>query len=158
MLAKIAEKLDDWVLERNLEAREEGIPLLRTCRIRVLGQMALLEGGEALPLAFTNDVDVYADYEGAVEAEFRRLLEQEGKQLDPQGNEIWMPRETEYSNLFVGRYVTMQVADVDAVLLSKALKAPAKNRTLIVEYLARGASKRFLEMAKKYKLELEQFL
>jgi hypothetical protein len=69
-----------------------------------------------------------------------------------------MPKETRYSALYSGRFVELSVADSDAVLLSKALKAPVKNRQILVEYLARGASDRFLEMAKKYRLNLEQFL
>ena len=52
----------------------------------------------------------------------------------------------------------MQVADIDAVLLSKALKAPLKNRALIVEYVAAGASERFYALAARYGLDLEQFL
>ena len=47
---------------------------------------------------------------------------------------------------------------MEAVLVSKALKAPAKNRSLLTEYLAKGASQRFLDMAKKYGVDLEQFL
>jgi hypothetical protein len=158
MLSKIAQKLDSWIVAQNLEARREGFPLLRPCRIRVLGQMALLEARAPLPVTVTNDVDVYADYEYAIEREFRRLLEQEGKSLDPSGHEVWMPRETRYSTLFRGQYVTLQIADLESVLLSKALKAPIKNRTLLTEYLARGANERFLAMAEKYKLDLEQFL
>ncbi len=158
MIEKVAEKLDEWMVARNLEARAEGVLQLRPCCIRVLGQMALLEGGALLTLALTNDVDVYADYEYAVQCEFRRLLAREGKQLDPLGDEIWMPRETEYTDLYRGRYVTLLVADADSVLLSKALKAPLKNRALLVEYLARGASERFLKMAEKYAVDLEQFL
>lgn len=158
MLTKIAVTLDSWVFERNLEAQAEGFPLLEPCRIRVLGQMALLENDVSLPLTLTNDVDVYADYEYAVETEFRSLLARQGKDLDPLGHEIWMPCETEYRDLFAGQYVTLQVADVESVLLSKALKAPKKNRTLIVEYLAKGANERFFKLAKKYRLDLEQFL
>lgn len=116
------------------------------------------EAKAPLQLNVTNDVDVYADYEHAIEVEFRRLLAAQGKELDPVGHEIWMPRETRYRDLFVGKYVTLQVADIDSVLLSKALKAPHKNRTLIVEYLAGGPSERFLQMAKRYGVDLEQFL
>ena len=158
MIKKVAEKLDEWMVAKNLEARAEGFLQLRPCRIRILGQMALLEGGASLTLALTNDVDVYADYDYEVQCEFRRLLAQEGKELDPLGEEIWMPRETEYADLYRGRYVTLQVADADSVLLSKALKAPGKNRALLVEYLARGASERFLKLVDKYAVDLEQFL
>ena len=131
---------------------------ISTCRIRLLGQAALLEAGTPLTLAATNDVDAYADYEFAVEAEFRRLLQAEGKDLDTPGHEIGMPKETEYSVIYSGRYVELSVADSDAVLVSEGLKAPAKNRLILVEYLARGPSDRFVKLAKKYRLNLEQFV
>lgn len=158
MLAAVAARLDAWAVTRNVEARSEGLQALRPCRIRLLGQMALLESKTNLELNLTNDVDVYADYEHVVEVELRRLLREVGLDLDPSGHEAWMPKETVYTNLFVGELVTLQVADPDAVLLSKALKAPRKNRALIVEFLAAGASARFLSLAKKYRLDLEQFL
>jgi hypothetical protein len=158
MLLEIAEKLDDWVAAQNAEARLNGWAQRRACTIKVLGQVALMEKGVNLTLAATKDVDVYADYDSAVQKEFARLLMAEGHVLDPVGHEIWMPRETRYGKLYEGRFVKMFLADPEFVLLSKALKAPAKNRTLIVEYLAAGASDRFLELADKYHLKLEQFL
>lgn len=69
-----------------------------------------------------------------------------------------MPPETIYEPLFSGRFVTVLVADTDCVLLSKGLKAPRKNQPLLTEYLAQGASPRFLALAQKYHLNLEQFL
>lgn len=80
-----------------------------------------------------------------------------GRELDPVGHEV-MPPETRYTDFFRGRFVRVLLADPEAILLSKALKAPARNRQLIVEYLALGASDRFLELAQKYRLDLEQFL
>jgi hypothetical protein len=158
MLKEVCAKLDAWVIAQNLEARETGLPTHRPCSIRLLGQMALLESKTPLQLNLTNDVDVYANYEHAVEVEFRRLLAAHGKHLDPAGHEIWMPRETRYTVLFAGEYVSLQVADSDAVLLSKALKAPAKNRALIVQYLAAGVSERFSMLAQRYDLDLEAFV
>ena len=55
-------------------------------------------------------------------------------------------------------FVSLLVADVEAVLLWKALKASRKNRPLLTEYLARGPSLRFLTLADRYALDLEQFL
>jgi hypothetical protein len=158
MLREIAEKLDDWMAVQNAEARLGGWVQLRPCTIKLLGQVALMELGLKVTLAATKDVDVYADYGAAVEDEFGRLLRAAGHDLDPVGHEIWMPRETRYGKLYDGRFVKMLVADPEAILLSKALKAPAKNHALIVEYLATGASDRFLELADKYHLDLEQFL
>lgn len=158
MLRQVAMRLDAWVTARNLEARAEGLLPFRACRIRVVGQQALLEARCGLELNLTNDLDVHADYEHAVEVEFRRLLREVGLELDPVGHAAWMPRETRYSTLLEGEWVTMQLADADAVLLSKARKAPEKNRALIVEFLAKGASERFLALAKRYDLDLERFL
>lgn len=158
MLRDVAEKLDDWVAARNREAFEEGLPSIPLSTIKVLGQTALLESGVALTLAATYDVDTYADYPHAVEKEFARLLGTVGRELDPVGHEVWMPPETRYIDFYRGRFVRVLLADPEAILLSKALKAPLKNRQLIVEYLALGASDRFLELAKKYQLDLEQFL
>lgn len=158
MLRDVATQLDDFVLARNVEARREGLPTLRSCAIKLLGQTALMESQVSLTLAATNDVDVYADYEFVVEQEFRRLLKLRGYELDPLGGEVWMPNETTYSPLFSGRFITLLVADVESILLSKALKAPRKNQPLLTEYLARGASPRFLSLAQKYRLNLEQFV
>src|SRR5689334_13040486 len=142
----------------NAEARSNDWAQLRPCTIRLLGQVALLEAGVKLILAATKDVDVYADYDHAVEMELARLLATAGYELDPVGHEVWMPRETQYIDLFKGRLVQVHLADSEAVLLSKALKAPVKNGPLLVEYLAKGASERFVELARKYRLNLEQFL
>jgi hypothetical protein len=158
VLVEIAERLDAWVVERNIEARAEGLLSLPACTVHLFGQSALLELGVQLKLAVTNDVDVRGDYSSAVEAELRRLLKHAGRELDPIGDEIWMPKETQYKVLFRGQFVTLKVADVDAILISKALKAPRKNRALIVEYLARGATPRFMRLARKYGVDLESFV
>ncbi len=158
VLRQVARQLDDWVAQRNREARAQRLLITRPCKVRVLGQTALMEAGVQLTLAATRDVDVTADYESAVEAEFRRLLQKQGRELDALGHDIWMPKETRYSELYSGRWVTVLLADAESVLLSKAHKAPDKNRSLIVEYLASGASRRFLDLAEKYDVNLEQFL
>jgi hypothetical protein len=158
MLRQLAAQLDAFVLAENAAARREGLLPIRPCVIKLLGQTALLESKVALTLAVTKDVDVFSDYEFAVEREFRRLLALQGLDLDPLGGEVWMPRETVYQALFAGRFVTLLVAEVEAVLVSKGLKAPRKNGPLLTEYLARGASSRFVELARKYQLDLEQFL
>ena len=44
------------------------------------------------------------------------------------------------------------------MLVAKALKAPAKNRVLLTDYLAHGATARFLALARKYHIDLETFL
>lgn len=158
MLIEVAEQLDAFVVARNVEARGEGWLALRPCVIRLLGQTALLEAKVPLTLAATNDVDVYVECDFAIEQEFRRLLAAQGRELDSLGTEIWMPAETQYSRLFTGHFITLLVADAESILISKALKAARKNGPLLTEYLARGASPHFLQLAKKYQVDLDQFL
>jgi hypothetical protein len=150
--------LDQWVARDNVRARAEGTPAHEKCTVRVLGQAALWVADLDLALTATQDLDAYADYDLAVQKELEQLLAKEGKVLDPHGREIWMPRETRYTPLYEGTYVEAFVADPDAVLISKARKAPEKNAALITEYLAKGASERFFELAKKYAIDLERFV
>ena len=158
MLVEIAEELDHWAVAKSAADRRDGLLGMKPCRIRLLGQMALFELGINLPLAATNDVDVHANYEHAMQQEFARLLSAKGKILDPLGNEVWMPKETRYRTLYKGELVRLDLADEESILLSKALKAPRKNGPLITAYLALGPSQRFIRLARAYRLDLEQFL
>lgn len=150
--------LDQWVARENVRARAAETPAHKKCTIRVLGQSALWLAEVDLALTTTRDLDAYADYEWAVQQELERLLSKDGAMLDPHGHEVWMPRETRYNPLYQGRHVEALVADPDAVLISKAARAPEKNRALITEYLAKGASERFFELARKHDVDLEQFV
>lgn len=158
MLKDLAAQLDEWFVEQAREAREEGMASPRPCTIRVHGQMALFERQLELNLVATQDVDVRADFDFAARKEFERLLAGKNLILDPVGHEAWMPAETEYEKFFAGTFVTLRIADEESVLLSKAAKAPEKNGSLLIEYLARGPSKRFMALAAKYNLDLEQFV
>ncbi len=144
--------------EENARRRAEGGPSLKRCEIQVFGQAALLELRVPLTLAATLDVDVRATYEHPVEVRFRELLAEQGRRLDPVAHEAWMPKETRYDAHFDGALVRLLVAEPEAILVSKALKAPQKNRALLTEYLATGATERFLSLAQKYRVNLEQFL
>lgn len=153
VLAEVAEELDRWMIDENLEATQEGLPRFRPCTIRVLGQSALMEAGLPVPLAATRDVDARANYEDPVRRKFAELLAARGYELDPLADEIWMPRETRYTTRFRGKLVHLMLAEPEAVLVSKALKAPAKNHALIAEYLALDPTQRFWELARKYELD-----
>ncbi|MEB2314452.1 MAG: hypothetical protein OZ928_21625 [Polyangiaceae bacterium] len=157
MLSEIALQLDAWVIEQNVAFRAAGTPSYRPCEIRIIGQTALLESGLPLVLVATKDVDARGTYEYGVEAEFRRMLELRGRALDAVAQEAWMPRETRYAALYSGKLVTLLLAEPEAVLVSKALKAPVKNRPLLIDYLASGPSRRFFELVERYAVNLEQF-
>jgi hypothetical protein len=158
MLKDLAAELDEWFIEQAREAVREGMASPRVCTIRVHGQMALLEREVKLNLVATQDLDVSANLTHAARKEFERLLAKRDLVLDPVGHEAWMPEETEYETFFSGKFVTLKVADEECVLLSKAAKAPEKNGALLTEYLANGPSERFVALAAKYHIDLEQFV
>jgi hypothetical protein len=158
VLAEVFEELDEWVCARNVECALEGVLRLQPCEIRVLGQGALFELATGLTLQATSDVDVYANYSHAVEVQFRHLLKARHLALDPLGHEVWMPPETQYDPIYQGRFVTAKVARAEYVLISKAARAPEKNRALLAEYLAKGASPLFLELAERHRVNLEIFV
>ncbi len=120
--------------------------------------MALLELSPPLKLRATDDVDAVVEGEFAVRKQLEALLEGQGMALDRLAHEAWMPSETTYVKAYEGPNVVLEVADVESVLVSKALKAPQKNERLLAEYIANGPSPRFMELADKYDLNLEQFV
>lgn len=158
MIKKIFEKLDRWIGEQNAERVEEGMLSMSACEIKVIGQTALIEAEVSLHVPATMDVDVFANYEDPVRRKFAALLKAKGKELDPVGHEAWMPKETKYEVFFTGKWLKAYLAKPEYVLLSKAMKAPKKNRALIVEYLASEPPAIFFELAKKYNVDLDHFL
>ena len=92
------------------------------------------------------------------ETQFDELLQKRGRHLDSDSEKIWMPPETDYHLFFQGQSVDGFLAHPDDVLISKALKAPDRNRSLIISYLSQGASQKFLKLAQKYHLDLKRFL
>jgi hypothetical protein len=158
MLYEVFQELDQWMAEANRARFEEGTPPYSSCTIRVVGQTALLEANLEIELPATVDVDVFADYQYAVQKKFEQLLAAHNRILDPVGHEAWMPSETEYVTIYGGRLVLGSIAKPEYVLVAKALKAPIKNKTLLVDYLAHGPTKLFLELARRYKVDLGEFV
>ncbi len=144
-MKEIFPQLNRWMAQRSAEDVAEGLPRLRPCSIRVVGQIALILAEVPLTLAATKDVDCSTRCEPSVRKRF-------------EGHEAWMPNETEFEPIFSGRFVTASFAQPDFVLLSKARMSPQKNRVLLTEYLAQGASDRFLRLARKYRVDLEGLL
>ncbi len=158
MLLEVFRELEQWIVTENEERKLTGTPLIGPCTIRILGQTALIEALVQLHLVATQDVDAYLSGDQIIQTEFDRLLKSRGKEFDKDSYLIWMPIETEYSNVFTGRLITGQIAQPEYVLLSKASKAPDKNKILIKEFLSLGATPTFLRLAKKYQLDLRQFV
>ena len=158
MLLNIFQQLDQEIIELNLELQAEGSREILKFFIKIVGQSALLEANTGLVLTSTMDVDAYANFVWLAREKFCDILKKHHLIYDSLSNEIWMPEETKYVHLYKGYVVDGYYAESEYVLLSKVAKAPEKNRNLIVQYIAKGPSKLFLELCKKYKIDLKSIL
>jgi hypothetical protein len=159
VLEEVFADLDGWMLETNADYASQSLPPLRPIMIRIIGQTALLEANVDLPLVATQDVDAVARWsDDAVRHKLSELLEARGKLLDPLAHEAWMPKDTRYIPFFSGRLVTAELAMAEYVLISKARTAPVKNRVLLTDYLAAGPSPLFLQLARRYAIDLDALL
>ena len=158
MLKEVFAKLDHEIAAFNRNCRQEGSAEIPHFFIKVLGQTALIEAKVELTLFATMDVDAYANFQWAAREKFSQVLREYDLVYDGLSQEIWMPKETEYTLVYYSADFDGMVALPEYVLLSKALKAKVKNKNLISEYLGLGASTLFLELCIKYKVDLGYFV
>ncbi len=158
-LLELFAALDAWMARANAGCLAEALSPLRPVTIRIIGQAALFAAELDLPLATTMDVDAIARWpDDRVRTALIELLEKQGKFLDPVAHEAWMPDETQFATLYSGHWVIVEFALPEYVLISKAKKAPVKNRVLLTDYLASGPSSLFLDLARRYDLDLDTLL
>ena len=124
MLKKVLSKLDQWIQNENLDRKKNGGMLISACEIKILGQTALIEAKLDLELAATADVDVYTNMDFIVRKQLDLLLSKFGKFLDPDGDFVWMPKETQYVPYFSGKYIKASLAKPEYILESSP---PASN-------------------------------
>jgi hypothetical protein len=155
MLIDLFAKLDRLIAEENVERRDVGTTEIPRADIRVVGQMALIEAAIDLDLAATQDLDAFLAGDYWIQKRLEQLLAEVGMTFDDTSDLIWMPSETEYIELYAGRFVRASRAKVEYVLLSKAHKAPRKNAPLIIEYLAKDPSDLFWSLVATYNVDLQ---
>ena len=140
------------------EERAKGGTLLLSCEIQVIGQTALLEAQLGIQLAATMDVDLHNQLHGVVRHKLDELLSFYGKKIDPVGHEAWMPKETKFHLIYEGKFIKCFIAQPEYILISKARMAKEKNKNLIIEYVGAQPTPLFLKLAKKYEINLEDFI
>jgi hypothetical protein len=154
VLANIFRSLEEWVDLENAAARAGGLPPLKRSRFRIVGQTALLHASLGFDVTATMDVDAYTDASYAIKSRFNELLRAEGLELDPLSDEIWMPTETRYVEIFAGDWIHAERAEPEYVLVSKAVKALEKNKQLLRSYLAAAPADKFFVLCQKYGVNL----
>ena len=122
-----------------------------------MGQTALLLSELSLEVVATRDIDAFVDARQATLLAFDEFLKAYNLEFDFLSNDVWMPKETQYTLYFEGRYLEVYIADVVFVMLSKAKMAKTKNRQIIIEYLnSEEFDPIFFDLADRYDLDLEE--
>jgi hypothetical protein len=158
MLKEIFHQLDVWVTDENIYASQNGYRSFPKCEFKIVGQAALMEAMLKIEFAATVDVDAMTNASYEVIAKFDQLLKANGLELDPLSGEIWMPAETIYVDLYEGAWVLAQRAEPEYIMVSKAVKAPQKNKILLGRYIAARPPQQFFKLCEKYNVNLAEIL
>jgi hypothetical protein len=158
MLAQIFARLDQWISIENQAVNTEGFRPLPKSVFKVVGQAALMEANLEFSIAATVDVDILNNAKHEVVAKLNELLIAEGLELDPLSNEIWMPDETSYIDLYRGDWTHALLAETPYIMVSKALKSPDKNKILLRNYVAHRPPKVFFDLCTKYAVNLQSIV
>jgi hypothetical protein len=141
LLKGVFEKLNDQIKARNQENREDGLPLIAKARVRILGQISLLvheRVSAILSLAHTGDLDALLSMDHSIKNDLKALLREQGLIYDEDSYLVWIAPGAKFDVLFDFENVHVEAVDPESALVSKAVKAPGKNKQLIREAIASG--------------------
>ena len=159
-LELIFKQLNERVDFINKERLEEGGLRISRAEVRLLGQMSLLVNKKVsaiLSLAQTADIDAQLDMDSVVKKELTSILKKYGLIYDEDSKLIWIPPGAKFEILFDLKNVVVKSIDPESALVSKAVKAPEKNKQLIREAIASGKFKTLIARIEKNGGKLEFF-
>lgn len=159
-LELIFKELNEKVNSLNKERLEEGSLRISRAEVRLLGQMSLLVNEKVsaiLSLAQTADMDAQLDMDSVVKKELTWILKKYGLIYDEDSKLIWIPQGAKFEILFDLNNVVVKSIDAESALVSKAVKAPEKNKQLIREAIASGRFKTLVSRIEKNGGKLELF-
>jgi len=81
-----------------------------------------------------------------------------GLVFDDDSRLIWIPPESKFETFCDLRFVRVKLLDAESALVSKAVKAPKKNKLLVVEAIASEKFSGLVERIKKNGGDLNYFL
>jgi len=161
LLATLFADLNQRVLDINVERINEGTIPIPKSQVRLLGQISLMSHERVsayLSLVQTNDLDALLQMEYVVKVEFKKLLNELGLIYDEDSYLIWIPPGARFDPLFNLETVEVHIIDAESALVSKAVKAPEKNKQLIREAIASGQFSKLLDRILASGGKLEDFL
>lgn len=138
---KMFEALNTRLEEVNRERIEDGTLRLPKAEVTLLGQMSLLADDKVsavLSLAQTGDMDAILKMNTIVKNEFKGILKKHGLIYDEDSHLVWIPPKSKFQEFADYSTIKVNVIDPESALVSKAVKAPEKNKQLIREAIASG--------------------
>lgn len=141
VLEKLFHDLDLRVDAENKKRQESGAATISIAEIKVLGQTSLLAQPEFtfdLDLAQTGDLDALLRCDHFIKAELKKILPKYHLIYDDDSELIFIPKGSEFSHLSQFKNLIVKVIDPESALVSKAVKAPEKNKQLVRAALAGG--------------------
>lgn len=144
ILAKCFERLNEAIEVENTARLEDRLgrnELIPRTEIRIMGQMSLLTNDVvSAQIHLIGTVDVDASIDGGpyswVGKKFAEILAIDGLELDKYADEIWLPTGASFTEVFSKKNLRCVRLEPIPALISKAVKAPVKNRILIRQALA----------------------
>lgn len=123
----------------NQERRVDGLIPVSKAKVQLLGQVSLLADEKVssiLTLAMTGDLDAFIRMDEVVKSELKEALKERGWVYDEDSYLIWIPPGAYFIKLFDLDHILVESIDPESALVSKAVKAPVKNKLLIREAIA----------------------
>lgn len=139
LISELFAELNGRIEGIDRERRSNGLLPVSKASVRLLGQVSLLSNERAsamLSLAQTGDVDAFLVMDHVVKEALTSLLLERGLIYDEDSYLIWIPPGTKFELLFNYKHLIVESIDPESALVSKAVKAPEKNRQLIREAIA----------------------
>lgn len=159
MLSRVVQTFETRVARLNAD-RSTGS--FRRLEVRVLGQQGLLIRRASLPdlgLAATTDFDAIIKEEPPLGGIFKNLLRDEGLTYDEQSGYIWLPEEVTYEVVYESPSIRIDSPLPIYLIVSKAVKAPEKNRQLVAAAIAEDEfGEQLLALLEKYEVDINAFI
>ena len=140
--------------------RTEGLRPLSPSKIQILGQLSLLMDDKistSFHLQATSDLDARLELEFSVKKKLQELLQTEGLVYDEDSPLIFLPKGSRELALFDFKNLKVTRIDPESALVSKALKAPQKNRILIIDVAGAEIFPDLIDRMRREGVNLDQF-
>jgi hypothetical protein len=135
LFTELNQRIEEIIRQR----RDDGLLPIPKARVQLLGQISLLiieKAAVELSLAQTGDLDALLTMDDIVKAELKKTLSKHGLIYDENRYLIWIPPEARFERLLDLDHILIEFIDAESALVSKAVKAPTKNKQLIREAIA----------------------